>query len=385
MYGSVKRESGTWEEKRLVYFHFPEHNPSWLTDDDSWALADIEDAETLLEVITTVEGALTPRREMRGHTASEPFSLLYSPGWCGMSLLKKYLKLYGHQSWLAPADLSSLPDVAEPGGFNWKRPLRLKERAKKYVHFYDRNSQFPAAATGAELGEGTPVLTTTFNAKLPGVWYVTITQGLDMMGTLLPAIAEVGASQWMYTPSIQALEAAGYTYEIEKGYVWPVHHRTLQEWAKGLYEGRKALRDRYGKNSPQEHLSKMIANRGLGWLDLGEVRKRGRNPEKDLDNRPDFYNMVRSLARYRMVLKLLEVISKVRIYPIMIVADNICYVSDEPDPRKAVPCLMVRETELGGFKHDGTYLLEDVLPFIEQYSPNDVRRYVKQLQKVQVN
>lgn len=393
-FGSVKRFIGSWDEKRLVYFGFPEHDPKWMIDSEEWALADIENPIELLDIILSTEAALSPRRTLRGRVESEPFHLAYSPGYSGMALIKGVLKLHGHMQWLAPADLSMLPNVSEPGGFLWKRELDSGERTAKYIHFLDRNAQFPAAATGAELGEGTPDyyppgLMHRPNLKLPGVWHIAVTGEYN---PLLPLLAfgseDMGAvkihksftaKQWAYTPTIQAMELLGYQIEFIEGYQWPTHHRTLQEWAKHCWEARLELRAKYGKNSPQEHLTKMIANRGLGWLDLGVVRQEKR--ENEPTHRPDWYNMVRSLARYRMVLKLLE-LAKQGIYAVMIVADNIGIVSDEPNPELAAPGLMRRSAELGGFKYDGTYLLEQVLPFLDSLDPNAVRREVKKLEKV---
>ncbi len=382
-FGSVKRNQGTWDEKRLVYFGFPEHDSKWMTDSEEWALADVENPIELLDIILSTEMALSPCRTIKGHVESEPFYLAYSPGWSGMDILKKTLKLYNHVDWMKPADLSMLPNVSEPGGFLWKRPLAPGvDRGWKYIHFYDRNSQYPAAATGAECGEGTPDyfppnLIHRPNLKLPGVWKIrTFPPEANNLG-LLPSlpIGEV----WAYSLTIQAYEALGYSVEFIEGYQWPVHHRTLQDWAKHCWEARQELKRTYGKNSPQEHLSKMITNRGLGWLDLGAVRQEQRTSEPT--HRPDWYNLIRSLARYRLVLKLLE-LAKLGHYPVMIVADNIAYVSDDPNPETAIPGLMRRSTELGGFKSDGTYLLEQVLPFLDSLDPNAIRKEVKKLAKV---
>jgi hypothetical protein len=377
VYGSVQHTTGTWEDKRRIFFAFPEHDPKWMTDDESWALGDVETPQELLTVLTSVEAALTPKRVIRGCMEQGNFHIAYSPAWCGMRLMKEYLKLFGHAGWLRPADLSMLPDATEPGGFyDWKRPLTDEELGKKYIHFYDRNAQFPAAATGAELGEGTPVHTTDFNEKLPGVWRVTALPNAryDALPFIIPE-----AKSWVYTPTVQAMLALGYHVEVHEGWVWPVHHRALQDWAKGLWEGRRQLREAYGKGSAQEHMAKMIANRGLGWLDLGTVRQSGRDPEKNADNRPDWYNMIKSLARYRLVLKLKELADNHNLLPVMIVADNIAYVSDDPNPETAAPGLMIRKSELGGFKHDGTYLLRDVLPLLNTMDANRVRMHVKQM------
>ncbi len=375
-FGSVKRVKGTFEEKRLIYFGFPEHDPKWMIDSEEWALADIENATELLDVIRSTEAALSPRRIIKGQVEQEPFHLAWSPGYSGMALIKGMLKLYGHVGWLREADLSMLPACSEPGGFLWKRALTGNERTAKYIHFFDRNSQFPAACTGAELGEGSPIYATAFTEKLPGVWHVNVLPGFSNREELPPLPT---GELWAYTPTVQAMKALGSVVTVYDGWVWTTHHRTLQEWAKHTWEARQELKRTYGKGSAQEHLTKMITNRGLGWLDLGVVRQEKRTDEPT--HRPDWYNLIRSLARYRMVLKLLEM-AKLGSYPIMIVADNIAYVSDDVNPETAIPGLMRRSSELGGFKSDGTYLLSEVLPFLDSLDPNAIRKQVKQLQKV---
>lgn len=378
VFGSVKRERGTWEEKRLVYFGFPEHDPRWMTDNEEWALADIENPIELLHIITSTEKAHTPFRVVHGCMESEPFHMGYGPGYCGSSLFKSVIKLHGHVAWIRESDLSMLPVFVEPGGFVWKRALTPDERGKRYIHFFDRNAQFPAAATGAECGEGTPEHVTQFTDKGPGVWCVNVMTG--NINPMLPTLP-MGERQWAYTSTVQAMKALGYEVQVLEGFTWRVHHRTLQDWSKLCWEARKQLRETYGKNSPQERLAKMIANQGLQWFDLSERRIQGR--DKEPLQRQDWLNTVHSLARYRMVLKLIEN-AKLGYYPVMIVADNIGYVSDEPNPELAIPDLMRRSTELGGFKHDGTYLMSEVLPLFDQYAPNDIRKHVKKLQKIGV-
>lgn len=377
-FGSVKALHGSWDEKRIVYFGFPEFDFRWMTDDETWALADLEHPIALRDTIEHVEDALTPRKIVRGQVEQEEYHVTYSPGKSGIDLLKATIKLYSHFGWMRDADLSMLPECSEPGGFVWKRALTDAEKQREYIHFFDRNAQFPAAATGAECGEGTPEHTTEYDPKLPGVWKIKVFPPEASNLGLLPPFP-IG-EQWAYTPTIEAMELLGYSVEFIEGYQWTTHHRTLQDWAKLTWEARLAVREKWGKGCPEEHMIKMIANQGLGWLDLGIVRQEKRQSSEPY-NRPDMYNMVRSLARYRMVLKLLEY-GKKGYYPCVIVQDNIAYLSDDPNPETAVPGLMVRCKELGGFKHDGTYLAADVIPLLEAHDPNTFRKHVKKLEKI---
>jgi hypothetical protein len=372
---SVKRLAGTWDEKRLVMIGLPEHDSRWSEDGiDGWALADVEDAITLL-------GALCYLRDALG------VDVLYSPGYVGQAMMKDMNQ--GHAEWVALSDLSMLPTWIE-GDVLWTRPLTEIEQSKKYLHFYDRNSMYLAATTGAELGEGSPDYVqasdaeNVFSACKCGVWRVSI---LGNPCSDLPPIVPKQET-WADVSIVRVARDLGYSVMIYEGYVWKRYHRTLQPWSKRLWDVRSSLNTKSGKADVQKYPSvacrdiaykmiKIIATRAVGWLDLTEGRK---DRTKEQWHRPDWKNAIVGLARARMFLKLVE-LHRQGFAPVAVYTDAIAYVSDDPNPETAVPNLMRRASELGGFKHIRTIKVTKRLVklFDGTLAPFEVLRDVKKL------
>ncbi len=371
---SIKRLAGTWDEKRLVMIGIPEHDSRWAEDGvDAWALADVEDPIILL-------GALCYLRDSLG------IDVLYSPGWTGQAMMKSTSKI--HPEWAALADLSMLPRWTE-GDVLWTRPLSEAEQGMKYLHFYDRNSMYLAATTGAELGEGTPDhitsnIDTIFRMSKSAVWHISIE------GNPYPELPPLTPKRetWADVAIVRMAMDMGYSVTIHEGYVWTRYHRTLQTWAKQLWDTRQALNSKSQLVDVQKYpnvacrdaaykMIKLIATRAVGWLDLTEGRK---DRSKEQWHRPDWKNAIVGLARARMFLKLVE-LGKLGYKPVAVYTDALAYVSNDPNPETAIPNLMRRKSELGGFKHVRTFKVTKKLVklFDGKLAPFEVLRDIKKL------
>lgn len=345
---SIKKIHGAGAKDRMVFIGIPDGDTRWAKDDGSWRLEQVENPLDFL-------GAMCYLREALG------IDVKYSPGWSGVRYMKQ--RNVSRPDWVQKI---SLPDVGNfsEGDCLWTRPLINEEYRKQYMHFYDRNSMYLAATTGAELGEGTPEYTTTYDSKACGVWDITLLPPHDY-SDLLPFIVE-NAKSWAVTPVVEMAKKMGFRVQVHGGYVWKKHHRTLQAWAKNLWDLRLSLKTDTGKypNSVARiaayEMVKLIANQSIGWLDLSKERGKA-EAEKDQWHRPDWHDQIIGLARARMFLKIWEIAQLVQMYPCAVYTDAIAYCSDDPNPETAVPGLMRRSTELGGFKHVRTIPMSDVL------------------------
>lgn len=194
-----------------------------------------------------------------------------------------------------------------------------------YMHIYDKNSQYLGACTSVKLGEGSPVhlCNPCFDEHIPGVWKV--------------------GDKWRWTPEMEFLVKAGYIAResVSEAWIWQESHQSLRAWAEQIGRGLKGC----GENRIARGMLKSIYTMGLGWLD--------HPPDSDEHTsrwyRPDWWNLIVSDARSKMLYK----IGQLETFGFECVwwdADELGFLSTEPNPRLAVPHILNREKELGGFK-----------------------------------
>lgn len=365
---SVNRLTGTWNERRIIYIYLPQMDNRWADDKvNGWTLADVENPKVLLAALTYLHTALGVDIGAPGHT--------------GIELMKLVNNSLARAVFVQAADLTMLPDHREVD-LQFCCELTEQENEGTYLHIYDRNSMYLAATTGAEMGEGTPEHVESnidtlmeWEQHPTGVWHITVTAPKTQDERLMRIVEQFidEGKQWVYTPAIDALLSLGYTVEFHEAWIWRKTHRTLQPWGKLLWDTRQALRndrERFPNEPGAEtarQMLKRIATQGVGWLDLQSDRKRVPTPQW---HRFDMKNLIVSLARFRMVLKILECI-KLGYYPVLGYTDGIGFISNESNPALAVPGLMIvqdkqgvqhdRSTELGGFKCEHTFTMDSEL------------------------
>ncbi len=167
-----------------------------------------------------------------------------SPGRTGADLLQELGKR-GADSKRAyperlPAPAGQADTVAE---LSWLRTLSPAERAKAYLHSYDKNAQWLSAAGVVELGlsgiEGRrdPAGKMPFDKKLPGYWLARI----------------AGAEErWACTPTVAWALERGQAVAISEAHVWTAHSRAMETWYERLRGARTAL---YADTTPAGRLA----------------------------------------------------------------------------------------------------------------------------------
>lgn len=377
---SIDQLEGSYRERRRIHIGIPEHDSRWCEDGvDGWALADVEDSIALL-------GGLCYLQEALGG------EVLYSPGWTCVNMFKRLIK---PEHAIKPTRTG--PDQGAVD-ILWTRPLRSDEAAMKYMHFYDRNSQHVAAASGAECGVGEPehyegdALEEIRRGKLPecALWRVNLNPD-----TIISVLPVPKGEMILTSPELYALSGIGnMDIEFREAWVWPVHRRLFRDWSQWVWQARIALKtggldcnlQRYPNALARDvayKLIKIVVTRGVGWLHLGD--KYGDQSKNEWD-RSDWKSAIVGLATARMWLKVAEYWNQHDMAPVALYTDCLAYCSNDPNPRTAVPNLMNRETGLGGFKLKATVAITDevVALFASTKSAAQVMHDIKKFVGVEV-
>lgn len=349
------RHKGTWDEKRMITINFPEQS-AWEWEE--------EDPLTLLLAILQLSRDLA--LPMNGH-----------PGVMGRELMD-WGVITDHKV-LPNVDLGKLEMLRCGRDLAWKRAIAPGEGA--YLHGYDKNSMYLSAAQGAGLGVGDPVHYQGETMKEPdvrkaGVWrieaslvrpnvqkeLVTLHSRRNVEGPKYPLVQfadklpwPVSSSQeWVTNVTIKLLKEMGGPIKIYEGYEWENTKRALGAWAEEVWKWRQHYK---GDKSAVGQLCytsmKRIATASVGLLTSDKT------PEKERRwFRPDWWSIIVETAKARMLYNIDNYGKAFRIWPAMVYYDALYYVSDSPDPD---PRLLVREKELGGYKHKGAWRITDEL------------------------
>lgn len=259
--------------------------------------------------------------------------------------------------------------------FAWFRPLDLTERGMAFLHGFDVNGQYLAAASSAELGFGEPEHLIPkraggalgWDVNLPGYWRADVSaptpadylpDPFDPRGRGLERRA-----RWLTTPTIALAAECGVLGAIHEAYVWPQHHRYLGPWYERLRDARAALiGDERDGAAHALRLVKRCYQHGIGFLDGDWLR-----PGDELF-RPDWRHTVIGRARANLYRAITRAVPR----PFAVNVDAVWIASDEPEPSHAISGLRISD-QLGHFKPLGTVSLPDVL---EQLSDADSPRKV---------
>jgi len=288
-----------------------------------------------------------------------------SPTTAGWAYLKKL-----HPEWIEniPVDLREMHFTAHAGtDIIWQRPLTQGETECVYLHKFDKSGAYPYAATQTDIGVGTPVhvdhgLDAVHEKGHPqevGVWRCTIACNPDpeAYNTLLPppwneqkGVAWVG---WLAGPIIRLLRATGHIVTIMEGYVFPQRHDLLMQWANNLWNIRQGFDDltRWpGARSARlaQKGTKQIMNSTIGYTAF-----KGFDEDEEEKRRPDIRLQVVARNRELVWHNLFKTSRLDGQTPIMVYIDAAYYISNERNGRAALPSLVRREGQFGGFRWEG--------------------------------
>jgi hypothetical protein len=313
---------------------------------DTWELAEASSPPVLLAALDYIEQAL----------GLAPF---LSAGYTGQALMKR-INIGGRHSWTAPVDLSSFPEMLEATRaaqpFAWHRAPTPDEQQRPYLVAIDKNSAWPAACTGVELGIGAPRHVTGREmdgmAGAVGCYRAESITPPPALSCLLPTLDEIAPDGWLWSPTLAALRKLGYDVRLAEGYCWQESRTILRPWAERIWQARQSVRDDAATypNAEARGLAqnaiKKVANVGLQWLDL-----RGKDfSTENAYHRPDWYALVRDRARAAQLEQIAHFASKYHLAPVMIHVDALYYAVESPDIEQSMPGVLARSRALGGYK-----------------------------------
>jgi hypothetical protein len=273
-----------------------------------------------------------------------------SPGRTGTDLLQDLGKR-GAESKRAfperlPAPAGQADTVQE---VSWMRTLSPAERAKTYLHSYDKNAQWLSAAGVVELGlsgieeRRDPAGQLPFDKKLPSYWLARI------------ASAE---ERWACTPTVAWALERGQTVAITEAHVWTQHSRAMETWYERLRTARTAL---YADPTPAGRLA-LGALKLTYSLTISGFNSVWQRDRKSPLYRPDWRHLIIAQANADLS-RALHKMDRDGYTPVAVHKDAVYLVSDEPDPVAACPPSVTLGTGLGHFKvQDAAIPLETVLP-----------------------
>lgn len=312
-----------------------------------------------------------------------PVHVRWSPGHMGQQLLKKVSS--AHPEWLRDAsyDLRELPFNQAAQDLNWKGEL-TRDDVGKWLHHYDKNSAYLAACCGVQLGTGDPVHVERgyIDCKLPGIYRVRVLESGNLNAPPL-----LHDKEWFTSDLLQYACSRGYQFEVLEGYQFQDYHQALAKWAKTLWDVRCHLDVRRGQTHDFPYAVgrdnayrtiKEIATISVGMLAAGKVTY-----GSGAILRPNWLPDVVSKARVNVFrnLEKLQLTRARRLF--MIVTDGLWFVCDDPDPTTAVPGILARDSELGGYKYeDSVPITPEMVEYAATVGPKNsglMKRYIDQM------
>lgn len=339
--------SGWKKGTAQVQLGIPERSTRWE------AMAACRNAATLYGAIKYLQDLLS-------------VEISWAPGHVGFDLIKQcnqdrrasYIRL-------SESDLSIFFRYAQQYHHNdllWSRPLSQAERSMTWLHRFDKNAAYVGAASSVVCGAGEyeyrnrPEL----DPKLPGVWHILLSGESPFDGRDLPHPTSGALDSWQHTPVVKLCADLGYQVSILESVTFPEYHQTLRPVYDVISTARTRLMSPGAfKNASAQAIAlsslKKIYAAALG----GKLAELARAEKQDQLYRPDWWAAIKALTRARMFYRIRDLAPAHT--PVAVHTDALYFVSNDPNPRAAIPGLLSDdETALGKFKVVDSFYLADV-------------------------
>lgn len=235
---------------------------------------------------------------------------------------------------------SDVVDVAVAAGGpsemqHWSRPAGPAEVESKWVHAFDVNAMFLAAASSLALPVG------------PAEYFERPAADRRRVGWWRLA----GDETWITTPTLELISqragAEGVGVDVEEAWIWGESHRWLEPWYRAIRHARGSLEP----GRPAAKALKEVYTHGVSHLG-SMARAAG---ERDALYQPYWSHAVRAEANARLARKLHRVRANHGAIPLALDVDCTWWAADEPDPLVFAAHIGLEvDAQLGHFKHAGT-------------------------------
>jgi hypothetical protein len=238
----------------------------------------------------------------------------------------------------------------------WCRAPDSSESTRAFVHAYDANAMYLAAAGATEVGVGAPEHHrdgTAFTPKVAGLWRIEpgATDDLRLPDITRPAGQFAGTTAWYPTPVIRYLsEELGDTPEILEAYTWPTStRRYFDQWYQVVRDARAAMMAAAAAGDSDADVV-LHAVKGIYKRTVGRFARADDGRSKSPLYRPDWRLAIVSTANVNLLRKVRTAGLKGDMWPVAISTDEVFYLSDEQDPVAALPQPLKLGNGLGQFK-----------------------------------
>lgn len=303
----------------------------------------------------------------------------WSPGHMGTELVVHLNRTAKRQEWVRETtinlfDLPFKQTASKNGGdLYWKTEKLEQVQPGYYLHQFDKRSAYLSTCSGLYLGAGDPVhVDGEYNTTLPGIYRVTALPGRSCFDDAnLPAII---ATEWVTDDVLVYAIEQGYEAVIHEAWQWTEKHQTLRSYAEKLWNGRNAFRT--GVDRFPHELARENAHSTMKEIALIATGKFGSTRTSHFQ-RPDWWAKVVGKTRVNTCRNLYKFYER-GFTPVLLYSDSVYFVSSDPNPRTAIPGILDRENDLGGYRHEGTWRVTPKL--IEKFqtdSPGKIQKWLE--------
>jgi hypothetical protein len=279
-----------------------------------------------------------------------------SPGGTGWKLFEMF-----HPEWVKNAPKADLKAMHLYAGHKGSSQDLIFQKLYsitdgKFLHKVDRNSAYLYAAFfDLFYGVGEPSADSDgskFDGRSPGAWECTVIPTEEA----LPDYPK--GTYWLATPVINLMRFMKYEVYPHHGNYWQHRDKKRQEKDGKPSDAHQVMakladflwkcRQSFPEGSFERQSIKQIAIGTVGLASYGDFEE-----EEETDKRrPDIKCLTVARTYELMMHSILKFRRQTGLNPLLCYMDALYYVSDSPIPDFLAP-LLVRSTELGGFKYEG--------------------------------
>lgn len=262
----------------------------------------------------------------------------WSPAQMSLAILAETSRK--HTEWLCYQGADDLP-TPEDGSPHWDRRLTADEQKRRWLHVYDVNAAYLAAAGSVQLPCGSAIESTSIDPKRPGL-YLVEPDGITGHARV------INRRGWHDSAQCKAAQLAGQSVNVLRGYVWPESHAAMRDWAGALWNAR-IISDWGG--TP---LATPLANATVKMAYTSTIGRLTMKPQRAEPGYrwylPHWWGAIIAEAGRRRW-QHWWAFKSAGVEPFMVHVDALYFVSDEEDPAQVAPGIMARPGALGAYKH----------------------------------